>query len=217
MRKVNLQRASSRSLLHKHPLSLSLSILIFFLFSVPVRSTYGTVLVAPDSHVSEAILKVEQSPGRADLPLEDQYCSSSRLVLGTSSLSPSTTMADGEFHAAAPGHGSAAPGDGVAQPGHKSPSLEHIVPLEQVESFMRSKANTPNPFSRQHTSLDLDDYFVSRPPLVAVVSDANFARSHPSPYGVARPNALAWPLPATDRPLVFIHLSLLQSIGRHSD
>lgn len=80
-------------------------------------------------------------------------------------------MADGESHAAAPAHGEAAPGDGVAQPGHKTPSLENIVPLEQVESFMRSKANTPNPFSRQHTSLDLDDYFVS-PPLSAAAVDA---------------------------------------------
>lgn len=43
---------------------------------------------------------------------------------------------------------------------HKA-SLENIPPLEQVESLMRSRANTPNPFSRQHTSLDLDDYFVS--------------------------------------------------------
>lgn len=43
---------------------------------------------------------------------------------------------------------------------HKA-SLENIPPLEQVESLVRSRANTPNPFSRQHTSLDLDDYFVS--------------------------------------------------------
>lgn len=43
---------------------------------------------------------------------------------------------------------------------HKA-SLDNIPPLEQVESLMRSRANTPNPFSRQHTSLDLDDYFVS--------------------------------------------------------
>lgn len=70
-------------------------------------------------------------------------------------------MADGgETHVpsnAASGH------DGNAQPAHKS-SLDNIPPLEQVESLMRSRADTPNPFSRHHTSLDLDDYFVSFTP-----------------------------------------------------
>ncbi|CAN8095227.1 unnamed protein product [Discula destructiva] len=68
-------------------------------------------------------------------------------------------MADGgEFHAT-PHQAAVGSGDGVAHTAHKKPSLESVVPLQQVESFMRSKANTPNPFSRQHTSLDLDDYF----------------------------------------------------------
>lgn len=45
-------------------------------------------------------------------------------------------------------------------PQHYRPSVEQ-PPLEQVESILRSRANTPNPFSRHHSSLDLDDYFVS--------------------------------------------------------
>lgn len=61
----------------------------------------------------------------------------------------------GEFHA-----GVAAPGDGAVHNTAKR-SLDDIPPLTQVESLIRSRANTPNPFSRQHTSLDLDDYFVS--------------------------------------------------------
>lgn len=103
-------------------------------------------------------------------------------------------MADGDYHAAAPAQGEAAPGDGVAQPGrHKTPSLENIVPLEQVESFMRSKANTPNPFSRQHTSLDLDDYFVSRPFLQLHSMPISHAATG-APDGVSRPTpCLAWP------------------------
>lgn len=60
---------------------------------------------------------------------------------------PSSTTAD-------------AHGDNVAQAPQKA-SIDHSVPLEQIESILRSRANTPNPFSRQHTSLDLDDYFVS--------------------------------------------------------
>ncbi|PSR81782.1 Bestrophin, RFP-TM, chloride channel-domain-containing protein [Coniella lustricola] len=52
----------------------------------------------------------------------------------------------------------AEPGEGVAHPGHRA-SLEDIPPIDKVESLLRSRANTPNPFSRQHTSLDLDDYF----------------------------------------------------------
>lgn len=74
-------------------------------------------------------------------------------------------MAEGGEYHAAPTNAGAVHGDSTAHPGHKKPpSLENIVPLEQVESLMRSRANTPNPFSRQHTSLDLDDYFVSHSP-----------------------------------------------------
>lgn len=62
-----------------------------------------------------------------------------------------------------PSNTTAGHSDASGQPAHKS-SLENIPPLEQVESLMRSRANTPNPFSRQHTSLDLDDYFVSLAP-----------------------------------------------------
>ncbi|KAF3760366.1 hypothetical protein M406DRAFT_96217 [Cryphonectria parasitica EP155] len=65
-------------------------------------------------------------------------------------------MADGGEYHASPSN--AQGGDDVAHPGHKG-SLEDIPPLDKVESLLRSRANTPNPFSRQHTSLDLDDYF----------------------------------------------------------
>jgi len=34
------------------------------------------------------------------------------------------------------------------------------LPLEHVTSPMSPRTNTPNPFSRKNTSLDLDDYFV---------------------------------------------------------
>jgi ion channel-forming bestrophin family protein len=34
------------------------------------------------------------------------------------------------------------------------------VPLDHVTSPMSPRGNTPNPFSRKNTSLDLDDYFV---------------------------------------------------------
>lgn len=71
-------------------------------------------------------------------------------------------MADGgEMHI--PSNTTSGNSDASAHPAHKA-SLENIPPLEQVESLMRSRANTPNPFSRQHTSLDLDDYFVSLVP-----------------------------------------------------
>lgn len=63
-----------------------------------------------------------------------------------------------------PSNTTSATSDASGHPAHKA-SLENIPPLEQVESLMRSRANTPNPFSRQHTSLDLDDYFVSWVPL----------------------------------------------------
>lgn len=67
----------------------------------------------------------------------------------------------GEYHATG-NHAGEESGDNAAHPGRIRPSsLENIQPLEQIESLMRSRANTPNPFSRQHTSLDLDDYFVS--------------------------------------------------------
>jgi hypothetical protein len=42
---------------------------------------------------------------------------------------------------------------------HHRPSAEQ-PPLEQIESILKARANTPNPFSRHHSSLDLDDYFV---------------------------------------------------------
>lgn len=81
-------------------------------------------------------------------------------------------MADGgDFHAA-PNNAGAEPADGVAHPGRKTPP-ENVIPLEQVESLMRSRGNTPNPFSRQHTSLDLDDYFVSPCPVAVNVSAAS--------------------------------------------
>lgn len=66
----------------------------------------------------------------------------------------------GEYHA--PNTAANGNGDAAAHPTRR-PSDEQ-PPLEQVESILRSRANTPNPFSRQHTSLDLDDYFVSHPP-----------------------------------------------------
>lgn len=72
-------------------------------------------------------------------------------------------MADGGDFQAVPSTSQAGHGDGNGHPEQKKPSVESVVPLEQVESLLRSRANTPNPFSRQHTSLDLDDYFVSRP------------------------------------------------------
>lgn len=71
-------------------------------------------------------------------------------------------MADGGDFQAVPST-SQAGHDGDGLPEQKKPSVESVVPLEQVESLLRSRANTPNPFSRQHTSLDLDDYFVSCP------------------------------------------------------
>lgn len=70
-------------------------------------------------------------------------------------------MADGGEISTTTAHAATAePGDGVAHPGHRT-SLEDIPPIDKVESLLRSRANTPNPFSRQHTSLDIDDYFVS--------------------------------------------------------
>ncbi|KUI64006.1 hypothetical protein VM1G_10781 [Cytospora mali] len=63
----------------------------------------------------------------------------------------------GDYHSPSTTAGDHTHGDsGVAQ--HPRPSLEH-PPLEQVESILRSRANTPNPFSRHHSNLDLDDYF----------------------------------------------------------
>lgn len=63
----------------------------------------------------------------------------------------------GEYHA--PNTAANGNGDSVGQKTQRS--SDEQPPLEQVESILRSRANTPNPFSRQHTSLDLDDYFVS--------------------------------------------------------
>ncbi|KAJ9133826.1 Bestrophin/UPF0187 [Pleurostoma richardsiae] len=54
--------------------------------------------------------------------------------------------------------GNGALGDGHAHDGHR-PSDITAVPLANIDSPMSPRVNTPNPFSRQHTSLDLDDYF----------------------------------------------------------
>ncbi|KAH8771772.1 Bestrophin, RFP-TM, chloride channel-domain-containing protein [Diaporthe sp. PMI_573] len=61
----------------------------------------------------------------------------------------------GEYHAP----NTAANGNGDAAAHQTRRPSDEQPPLEQVESILRSRANTPNPFSRQHTSLDLDDYF----------------------------------------------------------
>lgn len=80
----------------------------------------------------------------------------------------------GEFY---PPSNGAAEGDRPANPGRKQ-SLEDIPPLDQVESLMRNRANTPNPFSRQHTSLDLDDYFVSHETLRLHASQLHIVPGH---------------------------------------
>lgn len=81
-----------------------------------------------------------------------------RLVPRNHPQSTSPKMAEGgEYHA--PNTAANGNGDSVAH--QTSRPSDEQPPLEQVESILRSRANTPNPFSRQRTSLDLDDYFVS--------------------------------------------------------
>lgn len=57
--------------------------------------------------------------------------------------------------------------------------IDMSAPLGREQSAVSPRVQTPNPFSRQHTSLDLDDYFVS---LTSVL-----LRPWPSPY-TARPD-----------------------------
>lgn len=89
-------------------------------------------------------------------------------VLATDPHSSPHKMADGEGH-----HGFHAgnPGDGTHL--RHRPSEINTVPLAQVESPMSPRTNTPNPFSRQHTSLDIDDYFVRLDPVLAPLPQLN--------------------------------------------
>lgn len=64
----------------------------------------------------------------------------------------------GDFHPPSTAAGDDTHGHSNVAQNHR-PSFEQ-APLEQVDSILRSRANTPNPFSRRHSSLDLDDYFV---------------------------------------------------------
>ncbi|EJT76652.1 hypothetical protein GGTG_06569 [Gaeumannomyces tritici R3-111a-1] len=74
-------------------------------------------------------------------------------------------MAEEGGGAAGPSAGPAGPptvnttGMSHAQPEARHRPTESGAPLEQIESPMSPGVATPNPFSRQQTSLDLDDYF----------------------------------------------------------
>jgi hypothetical protein len=78
-------------------------------------------------------------------------------------------------------------------PGSRAAGDASMPPLAHQESPMSPRVHTPNPFSRKNTSLDLDDYFVSRGiRSQACVSPVNREMLQKGPRDIQRHSK--WPL-----------------------